>query len=977
MLIDEYMDYHLTYQKKYGDKTVVLMEVGSFFEIYGVDNAKEKIVNIKEITEVLNITLSKKNKSCEDNSRKNCLMAGFPNVAISRYLPILLQNNYTVVLVTQTTPPPSPKREVTDIISPGTYIEEIYNKSPKDDNNISSIFLDKVTDFKTGKELFFIGLSTIDLSTGKCSIYEIINNKNYCFENIYQYIEANEPKELIIINKTKYNIENNFHHRKVYLVDYNNDKNKVKYLEEFFKKIYNNTGMLSSLEFLDMERKLYAANSFMYLLTFSYEHNENIIKRIHKPIIWNDDKKLTLYNNCLYQLNITSKDNSHNDLINILDKTSTPMGRRMLRKHIVQPLTKNLNYYYEHIEIFKDNIKLLEEPLKNIIDIERLKRRILLKTIHPHEMYNFYLSIKYCLDLFDSIKDIFKYDLKIIETINDFIKYCDETFNMDELNKYTINDIKKSIFQKGLNIELDTVQEQMENIFKFYEKDIKKLSKKLIKKSKKIIKNEPIRLDFNERDGYHYVITKKRYELIKSSEFTKRPIGSSFKLTSNEITKKSNKLIVYQDKIKIINKDFFLLKLEEIFEKFDTKLNDIIKNIAMIDYIKSNARCAVEYKYSMPIIKDDDESSVLVKGLRHPIIERLDSGIEYVPNDLSFDSKKGLLLFGLNGVGKSSLMKAIGLSVIMAQAGMYVPCDYMELTPFLKIFTRISGDDNIFRGQSSFTVEMEELRAILKYADKNSLVLGDEICRGTETISALSIVTASVLDLSKKNVKFIFATHLHKLNELVIDDNIKFSHLHVENKIIDGEEKLIYHRKLKDGIGSSLYGLEVAKYLLDSPDFIKDAHLIRNKIIDKREIQTTKTSSYNSGLYIDCCKICGSTDMLDTHHIKFQEDADKDGFIGHVHKNDLSNLIILCKKCHQALHNGLFSIDGYEKTASGLEIKKDTKKIKKKKKYSDENIKIINSLKECNMKYVIETLKNEYKMKISPTTVRKIWNGKY
>ena len=837
MLIDEYMNYHLSFQKKYGDKTVVLMEVGSFFEIYGVDNAKEKIVNIKEITEVLNITLSKKNKYIDDDSRKNCLMAGFPNVALPRYLPILLQNNYTVVLVTQTTPPPAPKREVTDIISPGTYIEEIYNKSPKDENNISSIFLDMVIDFKTGKELFFVGLSTIDLSTGKCSIYEIINNKNYCFENIYQYIEANEPKELIIINKTKYNIENNFNHRKLYMVEYEKEKNKVKYLEEFFKKIYDNTGMLSSLDFLGLSRKLYAVNSFMYLLTFAYEHNEDIIKRIHKPVIWNDDKKLTLYNNCLYQLNITTKDSCQNNLINILDKTSTPMGRRMLRKHIIQPLTRNLDYYYEHIEIFKDNIKLIEEPLKNIIDIERLKRRISLKSIHPHEMYNFYLSIKYCKDLFESVNHIYKYDTVIIDTINNFIKFCEETFNLDELNKYTINDIKKSIFKKGLYNELDEIQEKMDDIFKYFSQDIKKLSSKLKKKSKKVITNDPIRLDFNERDGYHYVITKKRYEYIKSSDFTKRPIGSSFKLSSNDITKKSNKLILFQDRIKIINKDCFLLILEKIFNEFDNELNELIRNIAMIDYIKSNARCAIEYKYTAPIIKESEESSLSVKGLRHPIIERLDSGIEYIPNDLSFDSKKGLLLFGLNGVGKSSLMKAIGLSVIMAQARMYVPCESMELSPFSKIFTRISGDDNIFRGQSSFTVEMEELRAILKYADKNSLVLGDEICRGTETVSGLSIVTASVLDLSKKNVKFIFATHLHKLNELVKDDNIKFSHLHVESKIVDGEEKLIYHRKLKEGIGSSLYGLEVAKYLLDSSDFIKEAHRIRNKIIEKKEIQ--------------------------------------------------------------------------------------------------------------------------------------------
>ena len=162
MIVDDYISYYKKYQKKYGSKTVVLMQVGSFFEIYGVDNETEKIVNIKEITEILNITLSKKNKTSDDCSRKNCLMAGFPSPALQKYMPILLQNSYTVVLIEQTTEPPNPKREVTDILSPGTYINEIYSKSPRDNNNISAIFLNTETDYKTGKIILFAGLSSID-----------------------------------------------------------------------------------------------------------------------------------------------------------------------------------------------------------------------------------------------------------------------------------------------------------------------------------------------------------------------------------------------------------------------------------------------------------------------------------------------------------------------------------------------------------------------------------------------------------------------------------------------------------------------------------------------------------------------------------------------------------------------------------------------------------------------------------------------
>ena len=570
------------------------------------------------------------------------------------------------------------------------------------------------------------------------------------------------------------------------------------------------------------------------------------------------------------------------------------------------------------------------------------------------------------------MKDFYSIDCDL-SLVNEFILYTENTFKMEELNKFVLTDIQTSIFQPNIFPEIDKIQNDINNILKYFQDDIQKLTTILIKKSKMKIKNDPIRLDYNDKDGYHYVITKKRFVLIKSTgEWTTKPIGSNFKLTSNETTKRSNKLIVLREKIKHMNRKAFIVILENIFATFDNIMNSVIDHIGIIDYLKSNARCAIEYKYSQPVLKSNDKSSLNIKALRHPIIERLDTGIEYVPNDISFDDKSGLLLFGLNGVGKSSLMKAVGLAVIMAQAGMYVPCELMELTPFTKIFTRISGDDNIFKGKSSFTVEMEELRAILKYADGNSLVLGDEICRGTETISALSIVSASVLDLSKRDVKFIFATHLHKLNELIVDDNVKFGHLHVENRVIDGVERLIYHRTLKDGIGSSLYGLEVAKFLLDSPDFIKDALKIRNKIINKAELQTTKTSHYNSKLYVDCCRICGSREMLDTHHIKFQETADEDGFIGHMHKNDLSNLIILCKKCHQALHNGLFNV---EKESGHVKI--IDKKVSKKKKYSEEDVKIINSLKGNKMTYVLETLKTLHKIKTSRNTVRKIWKGEY
>lgn len=952
MIIDYYFDNLLKYKKKYGNKTVVLMEVGSFFEMYGIDNSKTKIGNAKEIATLLNIALSRKNKSIIESSRKNPLMAGFPSPVLSKYIPILLQNNFTVVLIEQTTPPPNPERDVTKIYSPGTDIDNI---SSVDENNISSIFIESITNHTSGKKFDVCGVSTIDLSTGKSTVYEIYDNIK---EDLYQYIESKNPKEIIIIDKSENNYYKLFNHRKHYIITNSKSKEKINYLNTFFKKIFDIKSLLTPLEFLDLNRMIYAATSLCYLLHFCYEHDETIINKLNKPTIWDNTSNLQLCNNSLYQLNITED----LGLLSILNKTSTPMGKRFLRDKIMKPFydKSKIEEYYNYIETFDDKVEQLESFLNNILDVERLLRRINLDRIHPHELYNFYLSINYSDKLFDYTKSFYTIDFNLKDIIQQFKK----VYNFDELAKYLLNDIETSIFNINIYPEVDEIQNQITDIMNIFEKDLKKLNDVIDKTKTNVIK-----LDYTDKDGYYYITTKKRYEKIKGSKYKTKAVGSSYKLFSTEINNYSNKLIALKNKIKIVNKECFIKSLQ-FFKSNNKILDKTILNISKIDYIKSNTKCKQEYNYSKPTFNN----KLSIEGLRHPVIERLDTGIEYVKNDISFNEQTGILLFGLNGVGKSSLMKAVGLNIIMAQAGMYVPADSLEYTPYKKIFTRISGEDNIFKGKSSFMIEMEELRSILKYADNESLVLGDEICRGTETISALSIVTSSVLALSKKKSSFIFATHLHKLDELVQDDNIQFLHLHVE--ITD--DNINYIRKLRDGIGSSLYGIEVAKYLLENDEFINETYKIRNKILEKPELLSTKTSTYNSKLYMDKCQVCSKTNNLDTHHIKFQSDANEFGNIDHIHKDDLCNLIVLCEDCHNALHHGNINIKGFNSTLTGLQVIKSKKKHTKNKKYTEDMIKIIKKYKDKrNKNYILESLQTKHNIKISKTTLTKIFNDSY
>jgi DNA mismatch repair protein MutS len=295
------------------------------------------------------------------------------------------------------------------------------------------------------------------------------------------------------------------------------------------------------------------------------------------------------------------------------------------------------------------------------------------------------------------------------------------------------------------------------------------------------------------------------------------------------------------------------------------------------------------------------------------------------------DKNKRFLLNSFIVTHNSSIMKAIGTTLIMAQCGLYVPADSFEYGIFDSLYTRISGNDNLFKGQSSFIIEMNELRTILKKSTAKSLIIGDEICRGTEYLSANALVASSILELVDLGAKFLFATHLHELaemEEIKTLNTIKFYHLSVEKR---GDE-LIFNRKMIEGTGEQNYGITVAQYILDNNKFINRAIELKNSLLKKSGINTRlvsdKKSLYNKEIYMDTCTICGSQDKLESHHINMQKDFVLDinghGQINnnkkHILKDSKANLIVLCSKCHNNLHSGNFTISGLVKSSNGITV---------------------------------------------------------
>ena len=1004
MLIDDYLEHQIKFEIKYGKKTIVLMQVGSFFEFYGVNNDIEKIGDAQIITELLNIQLTRRNKAILENSRTNCLMAGFPTNSLKKFINILLTNNYTVVLIEQVSEPPNPKREITQIFSPGTYIDEINNSDP---NNIVSLYLTEDLCYKTNKSIFSFGLSSIDLSTGINVVYEtniLYYEKNSYLEEIYRFIESYNPKEIIISCYNINEITLNDISRKINninrVIQYRNIDNNlfnINYQNSFMKKIFPKTGILSPIEFIDLEKKINALLSYIILLQYSYEHNEKIIEKIQYPFHWEYNDHLILYNNAIYQLNIIDNkmlDNNskYKSLYDVIQKTSTNMGKRLLKYRIMNPITNvtELNKRYNLIELFLNSNKTfeIEKILNDIIDIERLHRRMSLQMLHPYEFLNLtysYENIKKIITLISENFNLLDFDIND-NTIKNFNKYIDtyeNIFDKYEMGKYGLQNIENSFFKKGNFENIDKIQNEIDDINSSFQKECSYLSN-LIESNSDFVK-----IENNDRDGYFLYTTKKRSDILiskfnkeqKSKYEIKKYNGSNVKIYSKELNDYSDKLVELKEKIKISTKEEYLKQLVN-FDEYKDVFNEIIKFIANIDVIKCSVICALKYKYNKPIIKNiNDKSYFDAKEIRHPIIEIINEEFDYIKNDIKLlhEETNGILLYGVNGSGKSSLSKAVGCNIILAQMGFYVPSKEFSYYPYKKIFTRINGDDNIFKGMSSFAVEMDELRSIIKYSDDRSIVLGDEICKGTEETSALSIVSASIIKFCNKNVNFILATHFHKLYELECIksiNNIKFMHLTISYD----NNTIIYGRKLEEGPGDTLYGIEIANYIIDDNEFIENSKKIRNTILNKNsEILVNKTSNYNSALYMDGCSICGKTNYLDTHHIKEQFTFSE----GDINKDKLSNIVILCKEHHDEVHNGNLQINGYMDTVKGKELKYEFTDFKKsKKKYNSNQVEIIKNLankfkgQKQYMKILINELKN-IDINISAKTINKILNGEY
>jgi len=959
-LIEVYLKLQNIYEQQYGSDTVVVMEVGSFFEVYGVDNETEKIGKPKEIGDLLNIQLTRKNKSIAENNVKNPLLVGFPTATFDRYISRLMQaQKYTIVIVRQRGVPPHVERYVDRILSPGVNIDYCLDSN---ENFTTSIILEK------HKGLYSAGYAALDVSTGKSYVYEIHSTKEdptFVLDELFHQLQARHTSEVLLhITTEEIDVSEITEYLEVHEkahVQKLSRRIKVSYQNELFKHVYNVESFLTPIEFLNIESMPLASEALAALMDFVIEHDHTSLENSNPPEILQNSVFLHLGNDPLEQLSIISHDPDEFTVWKFCNNTVTSIGSRLLYERIRNPIVikEELIARYDMTEAvrpFKDEIK---EHLKTTYDIERIIRRIRTKRLHPFEINFLYDTLQSASHILRVLEHV---DLKpIVQHLKDHtshvenaLGYFSKTFNLDESTKVAKHDIKTSFFSSGIDQELDILVEQLQ----FQEQKLEHIRNSILEivqeKSGKS-NTDFVQIKQLDKEGHYIHLTKSRFFLIEKDfkkqfisidgivyacgDFSCKVQTTNVKITAPVIDEISEAIVLLQNKICARVRELFVKQLEHIDREYSNVLEHIAVALAQIDVAYSNVVMSETYACVRPDIIDSEEPIFEMHKLRHPLVEHREQNGIYVPNDVLLgiktddrhatmwtfdDTINGVLLYGINSSGKSSLMKSIGIAVIMAQAGLYVTAEHMKFTLVKELFTRIVSRDNIQKGLSSFAVEMVELKNIFNRCTKHSLVLGDEISHGTETLSAIAIVSAAIKKLSSIKSLFFFTTHLHQLQSLSYIKNIPhIASLHLAVRYDKEQDVLLFDRTLQKGSGSDMYGLEFAQSLHMDEAFITEAMKIRRELsgnLDALEsLQKQEVSKYNKDVYLVSCAIC-SGEVEDTHHIREQHTANEKGHIDHFHKDHAYNLIPLCKSCHIKVHQGKISIKGFVMTSSGLKL---------------------------------------------------------
>ncbi len=810
------MQRYLETKEQYKD-CILFYRLGDFYEMF-FDDA---ITAARE----LEITLT--GKDCGQEERAP--MAGVPHHAAEMYISKLIAKGYKVAICEQLEDPKTAKgivkRGVIRVVTPGTIVESNMLEERKN-NYIMSIF-------KSG---IYFGISVCDISTGEFYAAEIKDNNN--FPQLLDEIARYSPSELVINSN---------------LADCTEEMSKIRerfstYITRFQDKFFDSKPDIIKLRFNlvdtnqkpieNIEERSFAVASINALIEYIEQTQMTSLDHINKITVYQISKYMSLDINARRNLEITEKmrdKSKKGTLLWVLDKTSTSMGGRHLRRWLNDPLidTLEINRRLEAVKELKDNVMLrgdVIDNLKKVYDIERLAGKMAYGNANARDM----ITLKNSLARLPEVKSV----LQNTESpmLKDIYENLDELQDIYELIEKSIVDdppmtVKDGgIIKMGYDEEVDklkTATTEGKNWIIQLEAD---------EKEKTGIKN--LKVGFNKVFGYFIEVTKSNLDQVPERYIRKQTLTNAERYITEELKNLENQILGAEEKVVSLEYDLFT-KIREEIAKNIIRLQKTATMVSTLDVLASFAQVAEDMNYCMPQV--DNSGIIDIKGGRHPVIEKMLGAGEFVENDTYLDKDENRLsiITGPNMAGKSTYMRQVALITLMAQVGSFVPAEEAKIGVVDKIFTRVGASDDLSMGQSTFMVEMMEVATILKEATPNSLVILDEIGRGTSTYDGLSIawaVAEYIANKEKCGAKTLFATHYHELTELEEKiEGVKNYSIAVKEK---GED-IIFLRKIVRGGTDESYGIHVAR-LAGVPKLVTEEANKILKSLERKNILTGK-----------------------------------------------------------------------------------------------------------------------------------------
>ena len=761
-------------KEKYPD-SILLFRVGDFYETFHEDATVT--------SKVLGIVLTKRGSGINKETK----LAGFPHHSLDTYLHKLVKAGHRVAICEQLENPKLTKtivkRGVTDLVTPGVALnDEILIQ--KKNNFLAAINFSKKN----------VGIAFLDISTG-----EFISSEG-SFDYCLNLIENFEPKEILISKADKKLFENkNINEDYFFFVD-----DWMINFDTSLKKIYNHFDVktLKGFGISDNSLGVISASMILHYLEDSHKKRLVHIKKIN-PI--NNKSFLLMDRFTISNLElVNSKFPGGKSVLDIIDKTSTPMGSRLLRRWLCFPSVDLSEIKFRH-DIVEEFSKLsttnLIEKYNSIIDIERIISKITNYKVNPRELINF----KFSLLKVDEIKKELNSNSKNLKILSKKFKDSNQVVQLIEKNLFDespVNINKGNTIKNGINKSLDNFRDVFNNS--------KKHLQKILEREIQNTGINSLKISFNNVFGYYLEVTNAHKHKVPENWIRKQTLVNAERYITEELKEYESKILIAEEKIKEIEVIEFNKVLAKLIPHI-SNLQDIAKIVAYSDCLLSFAETSKAYNYSKPIIDESDNFEV-IDG-RHPVIEHtLEESKSYIPNDIRINKtdQQILMITGPNMSGKSAILRQTALISILAQIGSFVPAKKLKMGFFDKIFTRVGASDNISQGESTFMVEMLEAASIVNNLSNRSLILLDEIGRGTSTYDGISIawaITQFVHDHYTK-AKTLFATHYHELN-MMCDKFKRVKNFNIQIK--ETEKDIIFLRKLIPGGSAHSFGIHVAK----------------------------------------------------------------------------------------------------------------------------------------------------------------------